>query len=130
VRTLGVFFHAGDGILDATVTGVQTYALPISSRSTSATTTEFGYFTIPALLPGHYRVEVSAQGFNKSVRELDLQVAQIAVADFQLTVGQVTQSITVEAGSPIIDPGDSAIGVVVESRQITERSEEHTSELQ
>ena len=105
----------------AAVTGAQvTVVNTATSRSTSATTNEFGYFTIPALLPGHYRVEVSAQGFNKSVRELDLQVAQIAVADFQLTVGQVTQSITVEAGSPIIDPGDSAIGVVVESRQITE----------
>src|SRR5256884_1554909 len=105
----------------AAVTGAEvTVENAATSRSTSATTNEFGYFTIPALLPGHYRVEVSAQGFNKSVRELDLQVAQIAVADFQLTVGQVTQSITVEAGSPIIDPGDSAIGVVVESRQITE----------
>lgn len=91
-----------------------------TNHATSATTNEFGYFTVSALLPGHYRVEVSAQGFKKSIRELDLQVAQIAVADFQLIVGVVTESITVEAGSPVIDTGDSAIGQVVESRQLTE----------
>src|SRR5215471_15046851 len=62
-----------------------------TNHATSATTNEFGYFTISALLPAHYRVEVSAQGFKKSIRELDLQVAQIAVADFQLIVGVVTE---------------------------------------
>jgi len=79
-----------------------------------------GYYAVPALLPGHYRVEATMQGVKKVVRELDLHVAQIAVADFTLDVGQVTHSVTVDAGSPVIDPADSAIGEVVESRQVTE----------
>ena len=86
----------------------------------STSTNELGYYAVSALLPGHYRVEVTMQGFKKVVRELDLQVAQIAVADFTLDVGEVTQSVTVDAGSPVIDPADSAIGEVVESRQVTE----------
>ena len=88
--------------------------------SQSASTNDLGYYTVSALPPGHYKVEVAQKGFSKAVRELDLQVAQMAVADFSLALGDVTQSITVEAGQPVLDAQDSAIGEVVESRQITE----------
>ena len=86
----------------------------------TAISNELGYYTATALPPGHYRVEVSLKGFKKTVREFDLQIAQVAVADFSLEVGDVTQSITVEAGQPVIDAADSAIGEVVVGRQITE----------
>src|SRR5580704_5667427 len=91
-----------------------------TGRATTATTNELGYYSVAGLAPAHYRVEVSQKGFKKNVRELDLQVAQIGVADIRLEVGEVTQSVVVEAGSPVINPGDSAIGDVVESRQVTE----------
>src|SRR5258705_6107435 len=91
-----------------------------TARSVTSTTNDLGYYSVSALPPGHYRIEVSATGFQKSIRELDLQVAQIGVADFQLLVGEVTQSVRVEAGSPGINSADSAIGQVVESRQVTE----------
>jgi len=103
-------------IVGATVTITNTG----TGRVATAQTTDLGYYSVPALPSGHYRVEVSQQGFKKTVRELDLQVAQVAAADFRLEVGEVTQSVTVEAGSPVINPADSAIGLVVESRQVTE----------
>ena len=91
-----------------------------TGRQTSVTSNELGYYSVQALPPGNYRVEISQQGFKKVTRELELQVAQIAVADFQLQVGQQTETVVVEAGSPVIDSQDSAIGEVVESRQIEE----------
>ncbi len=91
-----------------------------TGRIATATTNELGYYTVPGLQPGSYHVEVTQAAFKKIVRELELQVAQVGVADFRLEVGAVTDSVTVEAGSPVINPGDSAIGEVVESRQITE----------
>ena len=97
-----------------TVTSIDT------GHVTSAKTNELGFYSAPALPPGHYRVEVTQQGFHKISRELELQIAQVGVADFQLSIGDVTQTVTVEAGSPVINPADSAIGDVVESRQITE----------
>ena len=97
-----------------TVTNVGT------SRELTVTTNELGYYTVSALPPGNYHVEVSQKGFKKLARDLALQVAQIGVADFQLQVGEVTETVTVEAGSPVINPDDSAIGNVVESRQVTE----------
>ena len=106
---------------DAVITGATvTVTNTGTSREATATTNDSGYYSVPALPPGHYKVEVSQQGFKKLVRELDLQVAQIGVADFRLEVGGVTEAVVVEAGSPVIDPGDSSIGDVVEAKQIVE----------
>src|SRR5260370_18550779 len=91
-----------------------------TARVTTATTNDLGYYTVSALPPGHYRVEVTQKGFKTTSPVLELQIAQIGVADFQLQLGPTTESITVEAGSPVISAQDSAIGDVVESRQITE----------
>ena len=91
-----------------------------TGRLSTTTTNELGYYTVSALPPGNYRVDVVQKGFKKISRTLELQVAQLGVADFQLSVGEVTETIVVEAGSPVIDSQDSAIGEVVEGRQITE----------
>jgi Carboxypeptidase regulatory-like domain len=86
----------------------------------SVTTNDLGYYTLTALLPAHYRLEVTASGFKKVVREFDLQVAQVAVIDVPLSVGEVTQSLVVESGSPVVDAADSALGEVIVGRQVSE----------
>ena len=96
------------------VTSVET------GRLSTTMTNELGYYTVSALPPGNYRVDIVQKGFKKVTRTLELQVAQLGVADFQLAVGDVTETIMVEAGSPVIDLQDSAMGEVVEGRQITE----------
>src|SRR5215468_6484410 len=96
------------------VTSVET------GRLTSVTTNELGYYAATALPPGNYKVEIVQKGFKKVSRTLDLQVAQLGVADFQLTVGEATETVIVEAGSPVINSQDSAIGEVVEGSQITQ----------
>jgi len=123
------FGQADTARLQGTVTDPQGAAVNGASVSVTNTGTgfnqtvdsnELGYYTVSALPPGHYRIEVTQKAFKKTVRELDLQVAQVAVADFSLEIGDVTQSVTVEAGQPIIDAADSALGEVVEGRQVTE----------
>jgi hypothetical protein len=91
-----------------------------TGRANSTTTNDLGFYSASALPPGRYRLEITQPGFKKISRELELQIAQVGVADFRLDVGDVTQTVTVEAGSPVINPADSTIGDVVESRQITE----------
>ena len=111
-------------VTDAQGAAVKGAAVRITSADTGRvstdTTNELGYYSVSALPPGNYHVEVSMQGFKTITRDLALQVAQLGVADFQLQVGEVTQTVTVEAGSPVVDAQDSAIGVVAESKQVTE----------
>lgn len=130
LATTGVCFAQSDTArLQGTVTDPQGAAIsgasvqvtnPQTGFAVTVTTSELGFYSVSALQPGSYRVEVSQKGFKKIVRELALQVAQVGAADFKLDVGEITQSITVKAGSPVMNSADSAIGQVVEGRQATE----------
>ncbi len=91
-----------------------------TGRVSTAETNDQGYYVVPALPAGQYHMDVAQQGFEKSSRDFELQVSQIAVVDFQMVVGSVNQSIEVSTASPVIDAGDSAIGTVIEGRQVTE----------
>src|SRR5215469_79684 len=91
-----------------------------TGSAATVATNELGFYFVSALPPGSYHVEVSQKGFKKTVRDLELQVAQVGAADFKLDVGDINESITVEAGSPVINPADSALGQVMEGRQATE----------
>ena len=116
-RLQGTVTDAQGGVVNGatvTVTNVDT------SRQSTAVTNELGYYSVSALPAGNYRVEISQKGFKTTTRELALQVAQFGVADFQLEVGQQTETVVVEAGSPVVNAQDSAIGTVVEGRQIEE----------
>jgi len=107
---------SGAAVVGAKITVTSTE----TGRVSTTTSNELGYYAVTALPPGHYTVDVEQKGFKKVSRTLELQVAQLGVADFQLPVGEVTQTVNVEAGSPIINAQDSALGEVVESKQISE----------
>ncbi len=111
-------------ITDAQGAAVKGATITVTSKETGRPSTvasnDLGYYSVSALPAGNYHVEVSQKGFKKVTRDLELQVAQLGVADFQLEVGEVTETVNVTAGSPVIDVQDSAIGEVVEARQIEE----------
>jgi len=96
------------------VTSVET------GRNTTGSTNDSGFYVVPALPAGHYHVDVTKDGFDKVSRDFELTVSQIAVVDFALTVGAVTQTVTVEAGSPVIDAADSSLSTTISGRQVTE----------
>jgi hypothetical protein len=97
-----------------TVTNVET------GRVATSQTNDQGFYVVPALPPGHYKMDVAKTGFEKVSRDFELQISQIAVVDFQLTIGAINQTVSVEAGSPVIDAADSSLSTVIEGRQITE----------
>ena len=97
-----------------TVTSVET------GRVSTSQTNDQGFYVVPALPPGHYKMDVAKAGFETVSRDFELQISQIAVVDFQLTIGAINQTVSVEAGSPVIDAADSSLSTVIEGRQITE----------
>jgi len=83
-------------------------------------TTGAGDYTVPYLRPGSYYVSAEAQGFNKENKvNITLHVSQVAVIDFMLHVGSVTQSVTVNADT-LLDYGKADRGEVVENTRVTE----------
>jgi hypothetical protein len=78
-----------------------------------------GVFSISAIPIGDYVVTAEASGFQKLVRSgITLQVGQVQRVDMQLTVGQVTQEVTVTGNLPKVQTDTAAISSVISNTQI------------
>jgi len=87
---------------------------------TAQTNDTDGGYSLPGLLVGRYRVEVSKTGFNGVTQEVTLAVAQVANLNFTLAPGDVTQVVTVSEEGALVSAASSDIGTTVQSRQIAE----------
>lgn len=87
--------------------------------SYKAESNDAGLYNLPNIPPGMYQISASAQGFKTLVRKnVELHVADITSVDFTLELGGETQSVTVEAGSQVVNTDTSSMGGLVESREI------------
>src|SRR4051794_29246474 len=78
-----------------------------------------GNFVLLQLTPGSYTVEITAPGFRKYVRSgLVLELQQQPRIDATLTVGQVTEAVSVTADATVLETTTSSIGDVVNNHAI------------
>ena len=91
---------------------------PATGVELNATTTDSGVYRLPSLMPGTYRITVTAPGFKTAIREnVVLAVAQTLTLDFSLDVGAVTDSITVSSDPPLLETGTAEIGSYVTKKE-------------
>ena len=106
---------SGAAIPNATVTATNV-ATNVHTETRSDGT---GRYLLPQLQPGAYRLESAAAGFKKYVhRGIELNVGQQAQVDISMTVGEVTENVTVEGTVSAIETTSSTIGKVVSNRAI------------
>lgn len=91
-----------------------------TGRETKVTSNEDGNYTVLSLQPGEYQIEVTQANFKTTKQEVTLTVAQSATLDFALEAGAVTETVTVTTDIPQVDSSSSALGSVIQGRQITE----------
>ena len=69
--------------------------------------------------PGRYTLRASKEGFAaKELSAFSLLVNQTATFDRALSVGQVTQTVNVEAGGARVQASTSELGTVVERQEV------------
>lgn len=105
----------------AVVAGAKLELVEINTRvKQDSITDSLGNALLPQLKPGNYRLSVSAPGFQKKdVTDIRIQVGQRARVDVEMSVGQVTESITVSAaGATLLNSESAAIGQVMEQQAI------------
>lgn len=84
------------------------------------TSNESGIYTVPALAPGRYEIQVRKDGFQTAVRSgLELHVDDRLQLDFELKVGDTAQAVNVDAGAEMVQT-NGTINQVVEERRIVE----------
>jgi hypothetical protein len=70
-----------------------------------------GLYNIPNVPPGTYRVIVQKFAFRTVVKpDVELHVQEVIALNFSLELGSLTQSVTVEAGAPLIQANPSRGG--------------------
>ncbi len=106
----------------AAVPGASVEVLNIATGVvTPSTTNAEGSYRVPFLIPGTYRVTVTLQGFSKFVSDkIEVHVADLLTVDATLTVGGVTDEVTVSAAAATVDRTTAELGQIVDARRIAE----------
>jgi hypothetical protein len=77
-------------------------------------TNNVGFYSM-AVPPGKYRLVISKEGFASVVKpDVQLHIQDQVGLNFSLQVGSVEQSVTVEAGVPLVNTQDATVSTVVD----------------
>ncbi|MGH9512213.1 MAG: carboxypeptidase regulatory-like domain-containing protein [Terriglobales bacterium] len=104
----------------AVIAGAQVTALEVQTGVTQAAATDpSGIYRFTALLPGTYKVTISAAGFaNQETPGVIVRGNEIARVNAQLTVANATQNVTVTTEAPILQTDKADVHTDLTSQQI------------
>jgi hypothetical protein len=118
------------GEISGTVTDASGLAVPgvtvtLTNQATnvvrSVQTNESGLYVISAIPPGTYDMKAELSGFGTVERkDILVQVGNAHRIPFTLQVGELSETIVVQAHSPLIQTESAAISTVIENRAIVE----------
>ncbi len=94
-----VMDQSGAAVAGASVSAV----CPDTNQTRAVTSGSAGEYRLPDMAICVYKVSVSSQGFKTTVRNVTVTAAQETKADFRLQLGERTETIMVEAASPLVD---------------------------
>ncbi|MGA2714452.1 MAG: carboxypeptidase-like regulatory domain-containing protein [Bryobacteraceae bacterium] len=110
-------------VLDSSQAAVQSARVTLTHLATGAViqilTGERGDYRTPPVRIGEYTISIEAAGFRGfNQRGLVLDIGDVREVDAVLQVGQVSDSVNVEASAPLLQTADSTVGTVVNNKQI------------
>src|SRR5258708_7680398 len=103
------------------VPGVTVLITNLGTNGVSRTVTnDQGIYRVPSLQPGIYRITLDKDGLKSIVKSgIELHVQDVASINFELQIGSVNETVTVEAGGLVINTTDASVSTVVD-RQFAE----------
>lgn len=111
-------------IKDATGAAIQGATITVTNvgtgRVSEGKSNESGAYTVSALEPGSYKLQIKQQGFKTIAQQITLQTQQIAAVDFSLQPGGASETVEVTSDVPLVESASSNVSEVIVGRQITE----------
>ena len=112
-------------VTDASGATVPSAKVVIANTATGSAieshTDNIGYFRGMHLAPGSYRVRVEKAGFKTAVVEgVVVNVNVIARVDVSLQVGQIQESVTVTAETPLVQTEEGRLANTLNTREVTD----------
>ncbi len=115
---LGTITDTTRGVVQAatvTLTHVAT------GTSVQVRTDEHGEYRTPPLRTGEYALVVEANGFRRfNQTGVVLEIGDVRTLDATLQVGEVSDTVNVEASAPLLQTADSSVGSVIGNQQIAD----------
>jgi hypothetical protein len=112
-------------IFDASGAVVPDSAVKITNELTGLTrellaASDGSYIATP-LPPGTYKVEASASGFKTTIRSgIPVSVQESVRVDIMLTLGAVSEQVTVAGEAPLVDTRQASVGALMETKRMLE----------
>jgi hypothetical protein len=116
------------GTIEGLVTDPQSAVVPDAAVKITAVDTNVvlatrtdkaGYYRVVDLVPGRYRVQVTAPGFFPlEVAGVELTAGVVTRVDAQLKLGHTQQVVQVSAGAPLLQTGASNFSTTIQSQTI------------
>lgn len=126
--SVAAFAQAGSGGITGLVTDTSGAIIPGASASLlnektgvtlKTTSNSSGLYTFLPLSPGTYDLTVKAKGFGTVIRKgINVTLDRTSTVNFKLTVGAITQAVTVTATSSLTDTSNSTVGQLIGAKTI------------
>ncbi len=108
----------------AVVVGAKVTATDAATNTARVTVTDSaGEYTLPSLPVGTYSLSVEMSGFqSQRTYSIVLDASQTARQDFKMVIGQVSQTVAVEAGAAAaqLQTENGAVGEVIDGKKIVD----------
>jgi Carboxypeptidase regulatory-like domain/TonB dependent receptor len=112
-----VLDSGGNVIANASVTVTQKE----TGLTRQVTTSDRGNYVVHSLPVGTYTVAVEMKGFKrKSVTGITLQVNEEPRIDITLEVGEVSETVTINSQTPLLQTESASVGQVIDNRYTTQ----------
>jgi hypothetical protein len=103
----------------AVLTGVTvTLTNTATNQSLTATSSVVGAYHFENLLPGNYRIEATASGFEKAVVHRHISTNEVAGVNISMVVGGATTTIEVTAAENGLNPDETRLQYTLESNDM------------
>jgi Carboxypeptidase regulatory-like domain/TonB dependent receptor len=102
----------------AAISDAELAAIRVATNIRYETTTNAsGEYYLTNLPPGLYQIEIEKTGFKKLIKpDVILHVQDTLEINLELTLGSTSETITVEAGSPLLNTSDAAVSTLIDNR--------------
>jgi Carboxypeptidase regulatory-like domain len=112
-------------VLDSSGASIPKAKITATNLATGATavaeTTDEGYYKLPYLLAGKYRLTVEKDGFTvNKVNDIPVLVGQIATINVVLKPGSIHDEVTVTSNAVMVEQVSASLGYVTGTTQILE----------
>lgn len=108
---------SGKAVPNASVTAVKTG----TQDTYKTTTTDQGYYTIQFVRIGNYALTVQQPGFQTyKAMGIEVNIDQVVRTDVVLKVGDLIQTITVDATPPPIKTDDATVSEIITMRDVAD----------